>query len=118
MNQFPPITDSSWPPPECTLPTVEQPLRMKEFDGLCAAAGLTVERINAVTARLRLRAESAIAAKAAELAVRETGCCSFFAFTLSVTRGVLYLDIEVPDAHVAVLDALTERAGLAIPAAT
>jgi len=118
MNQFAPATDYNWPPSECTLPTVEQPLRTKEFDDLCATAALAVDRIDAVTARLRLRAEPAIAAKAAELAVRETACCSFFAFTVSVTRGELYLDIAVPDAHVAVLDALTRRAGLAIPVVT
>ena len=57
-----------------------------------------------------LRAEPEVAGRAAELAARETGCCSFFAFTLTATGGALTLDASVADPHVEVLDALAARA--------
>jgi len=46
-----------------------------------------------------------------DLAGRESQCCSFFTFTITADRpGHVVLDIEVPAAHVDVLDALTRRA--------
>lgn len=41
---------------------------------------------------------------------RETRCCSFFRFALVADHGTLALTVSVPDEHIAVLDALTERA--------
>lgn len=48
---------------------------------------------------------------ARDLTARETSCCSFFAFAMK-RHGPdsLTLDVRVPAAHVAVLDALAERA--------
>ena len=106
-----------WAPASCTLPTVEQPLRQREFDDLFAAAVVSVQRIDPLTTRLQLKPEPSIAGRAAELAMRETGCCSFFTFALVITGERLSVDISVPAADGAVLDALTNRAlSLASPA--
>lgn len=93
----------------CTLPTVAQPLRLREFDTFCATAVRSVERIGVLSVRLRLLPRPDIAATAADLLVRETACCSFFTFNLSATAGELVLDISVPARHAAVLDALSAR---------
>ncbi|MFG2076323.1 hypothetical protein [Nonomuraea maritima] len=67
--------------------------------------------------RVRLRLDLAFspdnAARAADLAARENGCCSFFTFTLTVAGGSLALEVTVPAEHVQVLDALHARAGTA-----
>ncbi|RDI34508.1 hypothetical protein DFR72_101256 [Lentzea flaviverrucosa] len=41
--------------------------------------------------------------------MRETGCCSFFTFELTVTGGGVTLAISVPDSRAEVLDALAAR---------
>ena len=105
-----PGIDQSWVPAACTLPTVEQPLRAKEFDDLFREAVTAVHRIDAHRARLALRPEPQVAARAADLAVRETQCCSFFGLALSATGGELTLVITAPPDQVAVLDALVDRA--------
>ena len=105
-----PVIDPSWVPDACTLPTVEQPLRAQEFDDLFRDAVTAVHRIDATQARLVLRAEPVLAARAADLAVRETRCCSFLGFTLTATGGELALKITAPPGQVAVLDALVDRA--------
>ena len=105
-----PVVDQSWVPDACTLPTVEQPLRAKEFDDLFRDAVIAVHRIDAGRSRLVLRPEPGLAARAAELVVRETQCCSFFGFALAATGGELKLDITAPPVQVAVLDALVDRA--------
>ncbi len=104
------LIDRSWMPDACTLPTVEQPLRAKEFDDLFRDAVTAVHRIDATRARLVLRPDPALAGRAADLTVRETQCCSFFGFTVTATGGELTLDITAPTGQVAVLDALVDRA--------
>ena len=47
---------------------------------------------------------------ARDLADRESSCCSSVSFSVHVSDGVSLLDVEAPPAHVAVLDALAERA--------
>ena len=95
----------------CTLPTVDQPLRLAEFDDLFATAVRGVDRTGPTRVRLDLTAEPTIAAQAADLVVRETQCCSFFTFTLTASGGQLSLDVAVPAGYVDVLDALVARAG-------
>ena len=97
-------------PEACTLPTVERPLRLAEFDELFATSVLSVERLDPARLRLRLEPDASVAARAADLMVRETGCCSFFAFTLTAAGGTVQLDVAVPAAQVGVLDALADRA--------
>ena len=47
-------SDPSWLPEACSLPTIEQPLRAKEFDDLFRNAVTAVHRIDAGRARLVL----------------------------------------------------------------
>ncbi|WP_067485706.1 hypothetical protein [Actinomadura hibisca] len=102
--------DDGWAPQACTLPTAERPLRIGEFDALFAEAVTEVRRVAPGRVRMRLRAEPEFAGRAAELAARETGCCSFFTFTLTATGGGLELEISAADQHAQVVAALAERA--------
>lgn len=110
MTNFGSSLKAMWAPPSCTLPTIEQPLRQRQFAELFADAVTAVERVDPTTTRLSLRSEPQIAARAAELSTRETGCCSFFTFTLTFTEGAVRMSISVPPAQTAVLDALTDQA--------
>jgi len=98
-----------WAPSSCSLPTPERPLRVAEFDEFFAAAVLGWERQSPCTAVLDLRADPVVAGRAGELIASETGCCSFFSFTLAATGGRLTLTITVPAEDVTVLDGLTGR---------
>ncbi|MFI9595435.1 hypothetical protein [Nonomuraea sp. NPDC052265] len=106
--------DLGWAPSACTLPTAEQPLRVAEFDALFAEAVQGVARPEHTRLRLELVFGPDNAARAAELAARENGCCSFFTFTLAIADGSLALEVTVPAEHVDVLDALEGRAGAAV----
>ncbi len=97
----------------CTLPTVERPWRLAEVDGLFTTAVRRVERPERLRVRLELNPDPAVAARVAELVVRETRCCSFFTFTLAATDGQVWLDIGVPAGHLAVRDAVAARAASA-----
>ncbi|MFI7707471.1 hypothetical protein [Nonomuraea sp. NPDC049480] len=108
--------DQEWVPSACTLPSADQPLRVAEFDALFADAVQAVVRPEPTRLRLELVFSPEHAARAAELAARENGCCSFFVFTLTIADGSLVLEVAVPAEHVEVLDALTGRAGVAAPA--
>ena len=98
--------DLSQAPEACTLPTVERPLRIAEFDRLFATAAAPVERLGPQIARIVLPPRPELAADAANLVVRETQCCSFFAFALTATGGRLHLDVTVPENQIEVLDAI------------
>jgi len=107
----------TWVPQSCTLPTEEQPLRVGEFDRLFTDALVAVERPEPLRARLVL--EAAAEPTARDLADRETGCCSFFTFGFAHDAvGRVLMDVAVPAAHIAVLDALAERAAAQRAAAT
>jgi hypothetical protein len=92
------------------LPNVEQPLRVAEFDAVFTSAVRDVERLEPDRLRLDLEPTARVAARVADLAVRETGCCSFFTFALTASAGALHLDITVVPGHLDVLDALATRA--------
>lgn len=100
----------SWVPDACTLPSAQQPLRLAEFDDFFATSVQSVDRLGPGRVRLVLEPSAGTAARAADLTFRETGCCSFFDFTLQMSGGALALLIEVRPGHADVLDALTERA--------
>ncbi|MFG2248140.1 hypothetical protein [Spirillospora sp. NPDC048823] len=102
--------EAGWAPQACTLPTAERPLREAEFDALFGEAVTEVRPAGPGRVRLVLRSEPDVAGRAAELAVRETGCCSFFTFTLTAAGGALTLDVSVAGRHAEVLDALAARA--------
>ncbi|GAA4237423.1 hypothetical protein FHR32_007368 [Streptosporangium album] len=99
-----------WVPQACTLPTAEQPLRLAEFDALFAEAVRGVDRVEPGRVRLELEADAQTAGRTAELMARETGCCSFFTFTLTVTGGRLWLEVAADARHIGVVDALAARA--------
>jgi hypothetical protein len=101
---------AAWVPEACTLPTVEQPLRVAEFDEVFANAVRDAERVGPSHLRLELDPAAGAAGRIAELAAAETGCCSFFTFTLTVANSHLVLDVTVQPAQVGVLDALAARA--------
>lgn len=102
--------EATWVPEVCTLPTVEQPLRAREFDELLAGSVRGAERVEAGRLRLELEPSPEVAGRAAHLAARETVCCSFLTFTLTAAASGLWLEIAVPDAHSGVLDALAAAA--------
>ncbi|MFD0803891.1 hypothetical protein ACFQZU_21575 [Streptomonospora algeriensis] len=81
---------------------------MAEFDALFSAALRTVARPEPTVLGLVL--DTGHEAAARELAARESGCCSFFAFAFTRRPDGLHWRITVPDAQVAVLEALAERA--------
>src|SRR5689334_17518350 len=99
-----------WVAEACTLPTVEQPLRRDEFDALFGEDVISVEQVSAERLRLGLRACPDAAARAAGLAVKEAGCCSFFTFGLSIGDGTVAMTVSTSAAHAAVLAALGDRA--------
>ncbi|GAA1594970.1 hypothetical protein GCM10009789_56340 [Kribbella sancticallisti] len=97
-----------WVPASCTLPTVEQPIRVAEFDDLFTASVRGVERIDPSTLRLTVAADAE--AHARDLAGRESRCCSFFGFDFIAAGDAVAMTVTVPAAHVAVLDAFAARA--------
>lgn len=98
-------------PDACTLPTPERPMRLAEFDDLFATAVTWQDRPDATTLRLGLTPDPDVAARTANLVVRESECCAFFTFSLAVTGDRLRLDVTVPETYIEVLDALAERVG-------
>ena len=102
---------AGWAPDACTLPTAERPLRAADFDAVFAATVRDLDRVGPTRLRLDLEPSPQAAARIAELAAAETGCCSFFTFALTATGGALTLDITVPQQYAPVLAALADRAG-------
>lgn len=108
-------SDDSWVPGGiCTLPTVEQPLRMAEFDALFSDALVGVERRGGTLLDLRLRGHKELPARVRSLADRENECCSFFTFTITSSRSDAGTDVRlrvcVPSQRGDVLGALADRA--------
>jgi len=126
MTELLPISDRvgdsspTWVAPDaCTLPTVEQPLRVAEFDSLFAEALTSTERVSPTSARFVLTGREDTAARAQDLATRETECCSFFAFTITPTSPVsAVMDVTVLDEWADVLAALVDVAEAASHRAT
>jgi hypothetical protein len=92
----------------CTLPTVERPLRLDEFDDIFWTALTAQTRLSAAVLRWSL--ESRAEGVARDLAARETQCCSFFTFTFTSRGDTVQMDVRVPAARSEVLDALAARA--------
>jgi hypothetical protein len=89
---------------------VEQPLRRAEFDSLFAHDVLAIDRESSRRLRLELRPDPETVSRAAGLAAKEVGCCSFFAFDLAIAEGAVSMSIETAPSHEAVLAGLTARA--------
>lgn len=101
---------SSWAPLDaCTLPTVQQPLRVAEFGELFAASLRGLRHLSPT--RLRLEFDAAAETLARELTDKESDCCGFFSFAFSpVVAGTMALEVRVPDSRVEVLDGLAAQA--------
>ena len=93
----------------CTLPTVDRPLRLAEFDALFEQSVTAVERRQNRT-RLTLRGSPGLRAHVLDLTRRESACCSFFCFDLIGDDHGLVLDIGVPWNRRDILDAMSLRA--------
>ena len=91
--------------PQDALPTAEQPLRRAEFDDLFADDVLSVTQLSSLELRLELRPHAEVAARAASLAAKETGCCSFFTFALTITEGMVAMTVATEPDHQVVLAA-------------
>ncbi|MET9829460.1 hypothetical protein ABZ078_09140 [Streptomyces sp. NPDC006385] len=108
------MTDLEWVPQSCALPTEKQPLRIAEWDALFSEHLTALSYPAARRVRLELSAASGVEDGVRDLAGRESGCCSFFTFTVTADADAVRLDIAVDPVHQPVLDALAERAaGLA-----
>ena len=102
----------TWVPSDaCTLPTVEQPLRVAEFDELFASSVRAVVEHAPTRLSLTLAGRDDLLARVQDLADRESSCCSFFSFHVtSSAPGTVDLVIDVPQARVEVLAAIAQRA--------
>src|SRR5215210_5029423 len=93
----------------CTLPTVERPLRLAEFDELFRGS-VTAVKPGAITARLTLAGSSGLLDRVQDLTARESACCSFFTFTITGDDRGVVLEINVPRERATILHALAARA--------
>ncbi|WP_214414081.1 hypothetical protein [Sphaerisporangium fuscum] len=110
------MTDLDWVPASCTLPTGDRPLRVAEWDELFAERLRRVSRPGPLCLRLEVSAGAGVEGRVRDLVERESGCCSFFTFTLTGGPGTLVLEVAVDRVHAPVLDALAARAGALIGA--
>jgi hypothetical protein len=102
------MSNQEWVPPACTLPTVDQPLRLAEFDDLFATALRRQQR--PTPTNLRWLLDPTAEELARDLTARESACCSFFTFTVTTDPDHVEVQVEVPPSYVPVLDALADRA--------
>jgi hypothetical protein len=108
MNLHEAMSEPILAPEACTLPTVERPLRVAEFDEMFGAA-TAAERLASTTLQLTLPPGPAVAVQAAGLVAREVECCNFYTFTLTIRSDSLRLRVEAPVEHEDVLDAMAGR---------
>jgi hypothetical protein len=95
-------------PDACTLPPRDQPLRVAEWDALFSQSARQVRRMPD-RAVFVLDRTSASAASVADLADRESQCCSFLTFALSFGSDSLQLEVSSAD-RPDVVTALAQRA--------
>jgi hypothetical protein len=97
-------TSEPSPPIACTLSTEERPDRLNAWTDVLARA---VERQSTPTGvRLRFERDPQLVSTIADLAVREAECCAFFAFTITVDTGGVWLAVDAPLDARPVLEAL------------
>jgi hypothetical protein len=106
----PPVSDLTFAPTACTLPTAERPLRASEFAELLGTQVRAVHHLSDQHVRFDLSPEPEVAGRTADLFTRESQCCSFFTFTLTATGGGLTLAVQVPSSQVRVLSAVAGMA--------
>lgn len=104
------MSADDWTSAACTLPTIERPLRLGEFDALFAEDLLAVNVLTPTSAQFTLRLAPEVAGRAAHLATKESRCCSFFHFDLTITSAALTLTVNADHPHEPVMAALVNRA--------
>ncbi len=92
-------------------------MRLAEFDALLTHHLQQVQRVDANRVVLTLTGGPQVAGTAADLAARESACCSFFTFELIITNATLTLAVSTAAAHTDVLAALADRAKSLVGAA-
>lgn len=109
------VEQSGWVPDACTLPTVERPLRVREFEHLFGNALTAVSaRPDGRSLRLALADGPGVYETAADLAARESECCSFFLFNVTRGSGTVTMDVRVDELHVDVLSGVERLARAAL----
>lgn len=96
-----------WVPDACTLPTVERPIRVAEFDRFFADAVRNMRRPGPERLELVFTADAEPVAR--DLAGRESSCCSFFTFDFGTSAEDRVMVVSVPSAYTEVLDAFADR---------
>jgi len=100
----------------CTLPTVERPLRVAEFDDLFVSSLRSIgAREGDTHARLLLSGGAGLIERVQQLAQAESSCCSFFTFEVTpLAEDLVALDVGVPPAYSDVLAGLVDQAARAL----
>lgn len=93
----------------CTLPTTDRPLRQAEFDELFGDIE-ALESPAATELVLHLRRDPEVIGRAATLAAKESQCCSFFGFRVTIDADQSSLAITTSGDHEQVLAAIADRA--------
>lgn len=93
----------------CTLPAVERPARLTEFDSVVRPAVRTIER-RGCELRIELSGEDGLAERVRDLAARESACCPVV-IEVSGTDRDLSVTISVSPSSRNVLDALLDLLG-------
>ena len=112
------LDGDTWVPSACTLPTEEHRLCAAEFDDIFARDAVGLTRPTTTQMLIEVRADPDAAARVASLAVRDTGCCSFFTFGLTISGEGVQLIVSTSPSHADVLAALGDRAELLIAGVT
>ena len=92
----------------CTLPTVDRPLRLAEFDALFALVQ-SIE-YDGLVARMHFSGLPTLHDQIVDLTRRESHCCSFFDFAVDGTASEVDLGITAPAEHAEIVAALVARA--------
>jgi hypothetical protein len=109
------LEQTGWVPDACTLHTVEQPLRVREFERLFTGSLTSVSaRPDGRSLRLVLTDGPGVFEAAADLAARESECCSFFLFNVTRGSGTVTMDVRVDEAHTDVLAGVERMARAAL----
>lgn len=101
-------SDLSWAPESCTLPTLEHPVREREFADLFRDELRSGALLSPAEAEFVLGSGSR--PRAEDLVAREGYCCSFFSFALADTGDGVRMAVRVPERYADVLAALVASA--------
>ncbi len=88
-------------------------LRVAEWDALFSERLTALSRPQPLHLRLDLAGGEGVDDRVRDLVERESGCCSFFTFTITPGQDLIRLDISVDQSHELVLNALAARTAAA-----